>query len=130
MHKPRKSRMGTVPIVIFRGLCISHSWGHGELGPPHFPVSRSAWWNPIRKYLYKYTIERESKSVNKHTISSLYVQYRKWDFLVFMDICEILLENGPKMTCYGMYPAQRSGPNVHHKRSFFDHFPVGFRKYP
>ena len=24
--------MGTVPIVIFRGLRQSHSWEHGELG--------------------------------------------------------------------------------------------------
>jgi hypothetical protein len=37
MGKPRKSRMGTVPIVIFRGLPISHPQGHGELGPPPFP---------------------------------------------------------------------------------------------
>ena len=26
--------MGTVPILDFRGLCISHPQGHGELGPP------------------------------------------------------------------------------------------------
>ena len=26
--------MGTVPILDFRGLCISRAWGHGELGPP------------------------------------------------------------------------------------------------
>ena len=26
--------MGAAPIVIFRGLRQSHSWGHGELGPP------------------------------------------------------------------------------------------------
>ena len=35
MHKPRKMTMGTVPILDFRGLCISHLQGHGELRPPH-----------------------------------------------------------------------------------------------
>ena len=35
MHKPRKMTMGTVPILDFRGLCISHPQGHGELGLPH-----------------------------------------------------------------------------------------------
>ena len=44
--------MGTVPIVIFRVLPQSRAQGLGELGPPHFPVSRSAWYNPKRKYLY------------------------------------------------------------------------------
>jgi len=27
--------MGTVPILDFRDLHISHPQGHGELGPPH-----------------------------------------------------------------------------------------------
>ena len=45
--------MGTVPIVIFRVLPQSRAQGLGELGPPHFPVSRSAWYNPKRKYLYR-----------------------------------------------------------------------------
>ena len=35
MHKPRKMTMGTVPILDFRDLHISHPQGHGELGPPH-----------------------------------------------------------------------------------------------
>ena len=46
--------MGTVPIVIFCGLCISHAQGLGELGPPHFPGlgCRPAWYNPKLYYLY------------------------------------------------------------------------------
>ena len=44
--------MGTVPIVIFRGLGQSRAQGLGELGPPHFPVSRSAWYNPKLYLLY------------------------------------------------------------------------------
>ena len=61
--------MGTVPIVIFRGLRQSRAQGHGELGPPHFPVSRSAWWNPKRKYVYSKThfrtIEPENQVLRK-----------------------------------------------------------------
>ena len=34
MGKTRKMTMGTVPILDFRGLRISHPQGHGELGPP------------------------------------------------------------------------------------------------
>ena len=37
--------MGTVPIVIFRGLGQSRAQGHGELGPPHFPGYTPAWCN-------------------------------------------------------------------------------------
>ena len=44
--------MGTVPIVIFRVLPQSRAQGLGELGPPHFPVSRSAWYNPKLYLLY------------------------------------------------------------------------------
>ena len=44
--------MGTVPIVIFRGLPQSHAQGHGELGPPHFPGYTPAWWNPKLNHLY------------------------------------------------------------------------------
>ena len=43
-----------VPIVIFCGLCISHAQGLGELGPPHFPGCRPAWYNPKLYYLYIY----------------------------------------------------------------------------
>ena len=35
--------MGTVPIVIFRGLPQSRAQGLGELGPPHFPGYRPTW---------------------------------------------------------------------------------------
>ena len=52
--------MGTVPIVIFRGLRQSRPQGHGELGPPHFPgytnnkQQTPAWCNPRMKHLYIY----------------------------------------------------------------------------
>ena len=44
--------MGTVPIVIFRGLRQSHAQGHGELGTPHFPGYTPAWYNPKLEHLY------------------------------------------------------------------------------
>ena len=52
MHKPRKMTMGTVPILDFRGLSISHPQGHGELGPPHFPGYTPAWCNRKLEHLY------------------------------------------------------------------------------
>ena len=50
--KPRKSRMGAAPIVIFRGLPQSRAQGHGELGTPHFPGYTPAWYNPKLNHLY------------------------------------------------------------------------------
>ena len=44
--------MGTIPIVIFRGLGQSRAQGLGELGPPHFPGYTPAWWNPKLNHLY------------------------------------------------------------------------------
>ena len=37
IDKPQKMTMGTVPILDFRGLSISHPQGHGEMGPPQPP---------------------------------------------------------------------------------------------
>ena len=71
--------MGTVPIVIFRGLCISRAQGLGELGPPHFPVSRSAWYNPNLYPLYRkvlgptrYTVQYSTRLQNlvRSTVTS------------------------------------------------------------
>ena len=45
--------MGAAPIVIFRGLRQSRAQGLGELGTPHFPGCRPAWWNPKLYHLYK-----------------------------------------------------------------------------
>ena len=45
--------MGTVPIVIFRGLRQSRAQGLGELGTPHFPGYTPAWYNPKLNHLYK-----------------------------------------------------------------------------
>ena len=44
--------MGTVPIVIFRGLGQSRAQGLGELGTPHFPGYTPAWYNPKLNHLY------------------------------------------------------------------------------
>ena len=44
--------MGAALIVIFRVLPQSRAQGLGELGPPHFPGCRPAWYNPKLYYLY------------------------------------------------------------------------------
>ena len=49
--------MGTVPIVIFRGLGQSRAQGLGELGPHHFPGYRPTWSLSKRKRLYTRTRE-------------------------------------------------------------------------
>jgi len=57
--------MGTVPIVIFRGLCISHPQGHGELGPPHFPGYTPAWYKQTNKQriLVNFSISKNSMAL-------------------------------------------------------------------
>ena len=58
--------MGTVPIVIFRGLRQSHAQGHGELGTPHFPGYTPAWWNPKLNHLYKGKVPKKVLHVRIH----------------------------------------------------------------
>ena len=48
--------MGTVPIVIFRGLGQSRAQGLGELGPPHFPGYRPTWSLSKLYRLYIYSL--------------------------------------------------------------------------
>ena len=61
--------MGTVPIVIFRGLRQSHAQGHGELGPPHFPGYTPAWYNPKLEHLY--IMYHIPYTVLYHTVSDI-----------------------------------------------------------
>ena len=49
--------MGTVPIVIFRGLRQSRAQGLGELGPPHFPGYRPTWsLSKLYRLYIQYTV--------------------------------------------------------------------------